>query len=191
MRYYNLSQSRIQQAFTATKTVKIIPIFLFFQVTIPHLAGIYCNALYEGYKLLWWTNLSQSRIQQAFTATLERSRLIHKALNFKNPANKNICDSKPHGCRLGKIALERQAFARFWRYSCAKEPLPVLSLLKYPKRFFLSTLYFLFQLTYTLKIPQKLTLGLCQYIHKEVYLVKVFPLKGILNSKFPPKSGAI
>jgi len=69
--------------------------------------------------------------------------LIHNAPNFKNPANKNICGSKPHGCRLGKIALGRQQFARFPLYSSAKEPLPVLNLLKYPKVVFLSTLYFL------------------------------------------------
>jgi len=34
--------------------------------------------------------------------------LIHKALNFENPANKNICTSKPHGCRLCSMALGRQ-----------------------------------------------------------------------------------
>jgi len=87
---------------------------------------------------------SQSRVKQALAATLERQRLIHKAPNFKNPANKNIYASKPHGCRLGKIALEHQAFARFLRYSSAKEPLPVLIFIKYPKRVFLSTLSFLF-----------------------------------------------
>jgi len=92
--------------------------------------------------MLFSDYLSQSRllfkknflkIEQAFTATLERSRLIHKAPNFKNPANKNICASKQHGCRLCSMALERQAFARFPRYSSAKEPLSVLNLLKYPK----------------------------------------------------------
>jgi len=70
--------------------------------------------------------------------------LIHKALNFENPTNKNIYASKPHSCKLGKIALGRQAFARFLRYSCAKEPLPVLIFIKYPKEVFLSTLYFPF-----------------------------------------------
>jgi len=52
--------------------------------------------------------LSQSRFKQALTATLERSHLIHKAPNFENSTNKNICASKPYGCKLGKIALERQ-----------------------------------------------------------------------------------
>jgi len=84
------------------------------------------------------------KIEQALTAILERSHLIHKALNFENSTNKNICVSKPHGCRLGKIALERQAFARFPRYSSAKEPLPVLNLFKYLKWVFLSTLSFIF-----------------------------------------------
>jgi len=41
-------------------------------------------------------------------------------------------------------ALERQAFARFPRYWSAKEPLPVLIFIKYPKEDFLSTLSFLF-----------------------------------------------
>ena len=130
-----LSQSRVRQALTATD-----------------------RWLAKDIDNIGLLRQSQSRVRQALTATLERSRLIHKAPNFENPANKNIYASKPHGCMLCSMALGRQQFAHFPRYSRAKEPLPVLNLLKYPKMVFMSTLYFLFQLTYTFQIPRKLIL---------------------------------
>ena len=86
-----LSQSRVKQAFTATFKSWLRKTSTYTVVAIP---------------LTFKKNFL--KIEQAFTATLERSRLIDKAPNFENPANKNICASKPYGCRLGSIALWRQ-----------------------------------------------------------------------------------